>query len=105
MSTKMTELLIKMENKHILNAILLSELMSLNCSEISTYKKSTFRTEERTECDWYIIENSYKNQKSIFSIRTSIPKFLECYPFLIHCSGIFGGKRNIGNTSRKYIIW
>ena len=31
-------------------------------------------------------------------MRTSIPNFSECYQFLIHCSGIFGGKRNIENT-------
>ena len=29
----------------------------------------------------------------------SIPKIAECYPFLINCSGDFGGNRNIGNTS------
>ena len=30
----------------------------------------------------------------------SIPKIAECYPFLINCSGVFGGNGNIGNTVR-----
>ena len=34
-------------------------------------------------------------------MRTSTPKIVECYPFLIHCLGTQGGKRNIGNTSEK----
>ena len=34
-------------------------------------------------------------------MRTSIPKIAECYPFLKHCSGIFGEKKNIGNTSEN----
>ena len=34
-------------------------------------------------------------------IRTSIPKIAECYTFLIHCSGIFGGKLNIESTSEN----
>ena len=34
-------------------------------------------------------------------MRTSVPKISECYPFLIHCSGTFGRKRNIGNTSEN----
>ena len=58
MSTKMTELLTKWRID-ILNVILLRELMALNCSEITT-QKNTFRTEERTECAWYIIENNSK---------------------------------------------
>ena len=32
---------------------------------------------------------------------TSIPKIAECYPFLINCSGVFGGKKNIGNASKN----
>ena len=31
-------------------------------------------------------------------MRTFIPTKAECYPFLIKISGIFGVKRNIGNT-------
>ena len=34
-------------------------------------------------------------------MRTSIPKIIECYPFLIHCSGTLGGKINIENTSEN----
>ena len=29
-------------------------------------RKNTFRTEERTECSLYIIENNFKNQKQSF---------------------------------------
>ena len=36
--------------------------------------------------------------ETIVSIRTYIPKIVECYTFLIHCLGIFGGKINIENT-------
>ena len=31
-------------------------------------------------------------------MRTSIPKKLDCYTFLMYCSGIFGGNINIENT-------
>ena len=34
-------------------------------------------------------------------MRTSILKIAECYLFLINCSGLFGGKMNIGNTSEN----
>ena len=34
-------------------------------------------------------------------MRTSIPKIAEFYTFLIHCSGIFGVKINIENTSEN----
>ena len=34
-------------------------------------------------------------------MRTSIPKIAEYYPLLINCSDIFGGKRNIENTSKN----
>ena len=37
----------------------------------------------------------------LVSMRTSIPKIAECYPFLIYCSDILGGKRNIGNRSEN----
>ena len=61
----MTELLIKWRI-NLLNDVLLSELMSLNCSEISTYKKIAFWTEECTKFAWYIIKNYSKNQKQSF---------------------------------------
>ena len=31
-------------------------------------------------------------------MRTSIPKTVECYTFLISCSVVFGGNIDIGNT-------
>ena len=34
-------------------------------------------------------------------MRTFILKIAECYLILINSSGIFGGKRNIGNTSKN----
>ena len=34
-------------------------------------------------------------------MRTSIPKIAEWYSFLINYLGVFGGKRNIGNTSEN----
>ena len=61
----MTELLIKMDVISILNAILLSELMSLKCSEISMHN-FFLRTEAYSEYAWYIIENISKNQKQLF---------------------------------------
>ena len=42
------------------------------------------------------ISGSYNNH-----IRTSIPKIAECYTFLIHCWGIFGGKINIKSISEN----
>ena len=36
-------------------------MLSLNCSEISMYIK--IRTEELTECAWYIIGNNSKKHK------------------------------------------
>ena len=47
-----------------------------------------------------MIEKLQKSE-TIVSIRTSISKIAGCYPFLIHCSGIFGGWINIGNTSEN----
>ena len=49
-----------------------------------------------------------KNAEHLWdSLRTSplissIPKIAEYYAFLIHCSGVFGEKRNIGNTSENF---
>ena len=45
-----------------------------------------------------ILLKKIQKSETIVSMRTSIPKIAECYTFLIHCSGIFGGKINIGNT-------
>ena len=41
-------------------------MLSLNCSERNTYDKNTFRTEECTECAWYVIENNDENKKQYF---------------------------------------
>ena len=85
---------------NILNAILLSELMSLNYSEICAYEKCIM--------NWRIFKmflvyhwKLFKKSETIVSIRTSIPKISEFYRFLIHCSDIFGGKLNIENTSEN----
>ena len=65
MCTKMTELLIKMENKHIQRHIIKwVDVIKLFWNKY--VRKNTFWTEERTECAWYIIENNSKNQKESF---------------------------------------
>ena len=48
----------------------------------------------------YACKQFYKSETNV-SIRTSIPNVSECHPFLIHCSVIFGWKRNIGNISEN----
>ena len=58
------------------------------------------KIEEGKEYSWYII----KNYSKIVSIRTSIPKIAEFCFFLIHCSDIFRGEKNIDNTSKIYIM-
>ena len=65
MSTKMAELLIKMDNKNI-------KFRIIKCANniklfLNNYvQKNKFWTEERTKCAWYIIENNSKNMKQSF---------------------------------------
>ena len=62
MSTKMTELTIKMENKHIKYHIFkLANVIKMFWNKYVPKKSSL--TEECTKCAWYIIENYSKNQK------------------------------------------
>ena len=42
-----------------------------------------------------------QKSETVVSMRTSIPKIAECYPFLINCSGAVGGKKDIKNTSEN----
>ena len=70
--------------------------MSLNFSEISTYKKP-----KNVQNVLGILLKNILKSETIVSIRTSIPKIAECYTFLIHCLGIFGGNINIENTSEN----
>ena len=95
----MTKPLIKMQ-KNILNAILLSELMSLNYSEISTYEKMHYELKNVQNVLGILLKTILKSE-TIVSTRTNIQKIAECYTFLIHCSAIFGGNIIIENTSEN----
>ena len=65
MSTKMTNLLIKMENKHIKCHIFKwANVVKLFWNKYA--QKKAFLNEERTKCSWYFIENYFKNQKQSF---------------------------------------
>ena len=74
--------------------------MLLNCSEISKYEKyiMNWRTFKMFSVYYW---NLFQKSETIVSIRTYIPKIAEFYTFLIHCSGTFGGKINIENTSEN----
>ena len=61
----MTKLLIKIENKYIkCRNIKWADVIKLFWNK--DVRKNKFRTEERTECPVYIIENNSKNQKQSF---------------------------------------
>ena len=53
-------------NKNILNSVLLSEKMTLNYSEISTYKQNALLIEERSKFSLCIDDNYSKIQKQSF---------------------------------------
>ena len=78
--------------------------MSLNCSEISTYKKIHFELKNVQNVLGILLKTIQKSE-TIVSIKTSIPKIAECYTFLIHCLGIFGGKNKYWKYIWKYIMW
>ena len=57
------------------------------CSEISTYEKTYVKLKNMLnvlvkECKEFL------KSEIVVSMRTSIPKIAECYPFLINCPGI-----------------
>ena len=65
MSTKMTKLQIKMQNKHIKGEIVKwANIIKLFWNKYA--QKNEFWTEERTKWSWYMIENYSKNQKQSF---------------------------------------
>ena len=61
--------------------LLLSKMMSLNCS-----KKSTLKIHVKLNKLLNVLAKEckkFKKSETVVSIRTSIPKISECYPFLI----------------------
>ena len=98
-STKMTKLIIKFRI-NILNAILLSELMSLNSSEISTYRRMHFELKNVQNVLGILLKNILKNRnnrscKNLYSINY---RMLRSFNTLLD---IFGGKINIVSTSKN----
>ena len=57
--------------------------------------------EERSKCSWYIIEKYSKIQKQSVLLELLFQNLQNFNFFPIHCSGIFGGKIYINNTSAK----
>ena len=98
----MTKPVIKMMNKHI-NAILWSELMSLNCSEISTYEKTHYILKNVQNVLGTLLKTILKFRNNNL-YKNFYSKGFIILKLLMHYSGTFGGKININNTSEN-IKW
>ena len=65
MSTKMNEQELKLINKHI-KCHIVKWANDIKIFWNKYVRKNAFRTEERSKCSWYIIDNYYKIKKQSF---------------------------------------
>ena len=74
--------------------------MSLNCYEISTYKKMYLELKNVQNVLDVLLKTilKIKNNRLYKNLYSKNCRMLH---ILIHCSGVFGGKINIGNTSKN----
>ena len=72
--------------------------MSLNCSEIDTYEDMHYELKNVQNVLGILLKNILKIRNNRF-YKNLYSKNCIMLHVLIHCSGIFGGKINIENTS------